>query len=271
MSNPWIWNLITGIVLCTGLASKLNLGWKIGAAGGVLIGFIGGGSMFLLSRIISDISLFGMLALSLCSHCFWIFIIILFRFYRDPNRPIPREPGIIVSPADGIIRYVVPVGKGQIPIATKRKKIYALDELIHTPLTQDDGWLIGIEMSILDVHINRAPISGRVVMVKYVPGLFMSLRKPESVFLNERVTTVIQHNEWQVAVVQIASRLVRRIRSFVHAGESVNRGQRTGKIVFGSQVDLVIPILPDLTLNVKKGQKVRAGESILAKFSLSGE
>ncbi|HHS13730.1 MAG TPA: phosphatidylserine decarboxylase family protein [bacterium] len=271
MSNPWIWNLITGIVICTGLALKLNLGWKIGASGGMLIGLLGGGTVYLCSPLISNITLTGIVALSVVLQCFWIGAVILFRFYRDPNRTTPREPDIIVSPADGIVRYVVRIGKGQIPIATKKKDKHILEELVHTPVSQKDGWLIGIEMRILDVHVNRAPLSGRVTMVKYIPGAFLSLRRTESVFLNERVTTIIQHKEWQVAVVQIASRLVRRIRSYVRAGESVDRGQRTGRIVFGSQVDIVIPVFPHLTLTVEKGQKVRAGETILAQFSLSGD
>ncbi len=98
----------------------------------------------------------------------------------------------------------------------------------------------------------------------HVPGRFGSLRHPDAVFENERATTVIETDGIEIAVVQIASRLVRQIVAFVRAGESVAAGQRIGAIRFGSQVDLVLPAVDALDIRVEAGQRVRAGETVIA-------
>ena len=90
-----------------------------------------------------------------------------------------------------------------------------------TPLETGDAMVIGIGMSFLDVHVNRAPIAGRITKRQHFPGLFGSLRRPEMVFRNERFTTIIESDDWQVVVVQIASRLVRQIASFVQESQDV--------------------------------------------------
>ena len=97
-------------------------------------------------------------------------------------------------------------------------------------------------------------------------GLFGSLRRPEMVLNNERVTMVFEGGGVQIAVVLIASRLVRRIVTFVHDGEEVTVGQRIGMIRFGSQVDLVIPETARLSKSLEVGVRVVAGETILALF-----
>jgi phosphatidylserine decarboxylase len=84
------------------------------------------------------------------------------------------------------------------------------------------------------------------------------------VYENERATTVIDRGDMEIAMVQIASRLVRQIASYVNVGEEVELGQRVGVIRLGSQVDVVLPARPDVTVNVRAGQRVRAGESVLA-------
>lgn len=190
-----------------------------------------------------------------------------YRFYRDPDRTPPPRDDVILSPADGEVVYVRRVKNGRVPVSTKHGRDYALEELTGTPLETEDAYVVGIGMSFLDVHVNRAPIAGRVVLRRHFPGLFGSLRNPEMVFRNERTTTVIEENGLQVAVVQIASRLVRQIASFVREDDRVALGERIGVIRLGSQVDVVVPTLTGLDVIVSPGQRVTAGESVLAVLS----
>lgn len=190
--------------------------------------------------------------------------VLLYRFYRDPERLPPDGAGLIVSPAEGEVIYVQEAPGGMLPVSSKHGRAYPLEELTRTPLRCQDAIVIGISMSFLDVHVNRAPIGGKVVLQRHFKGGFGSLKKPGMVFENERATTLIEQGELQVAVVQIASRLVRQISSFVTEGERVSLGQRIGVIRFGSQVDLVLPMQPGLHVSVRPGEHVRAGQSIIA-------
>jgi phosphatidylserine decarboxylase len=195
---------------------------------------------------------------------------LLYCFYRDPDRSPPPRDDVIISPADGEVVYVYRVRDGELPVAAKAGRNYPLEELTRTVLAQDEAYVIGISMSFLDVHVNRAPIPGRIAMTRHFAGSFGSLRRPEMVFRNERATTVIEGNGLQIAVVQIASRLVRRIVSFVSAGDDVDLGQRIGAIRFGSQVDVVVPARSDLQVAVRAGDRVQAGRSILATVPPAG-
>ena len=121
-------------------------------------------------------------------------------------------------------------------------------------------------MNYLNVHVNRAPIGGRVCLLKHIKGLFISLKKKEAVIQNERVITIIENGDIKVGIVQIASRLVRKIIPYLKQGDQVTMGQRIGVIRFGSQVDLVLPDLPFLKIEVNPKDKVTAGISIIATF-----
>jgi phosphatidylserine decarboxylase len=190
--------------------------------------------------------------------------LLAYRFYRDPDRTPPHGDDVVISPADGEVVYVRRSQGGRLPSSTKKGRDYELVELTKTPLRNEDAIVIGIAMSFLDVHVNRAPIAGRVRLREHFPGRFGSLGKPEMVYENERATTVIERGDLEVAMVQIASRLVRQIASYVHVGEDVALGQRVGVIRLGSQVDVVLPARPDLMVQVRAGERVRAGESVLA-------
>ena len=194
---------------------------------------------------------------------------LLFRFYRDPERHAPGGDGLVLSPADGEVVYVRESRGGYLPVSTKLGRHYSLQELTRTPLASDDAVVIGIGLSFLDVHVNRAPIAGRVVLLRHFPGRFGSLRRPEMVFENERVTLLIERDGLQVGIVLIASRLVRRIVTFVREGQELARGERIGMIRFGSQVDVVLPLRPDLEIRVEPGQRVTAGESVIGVLSAS--
>jgi phosphatidylserine decarboxylase len=190
--------------------------------------------------------------------------VLAYRFYRDPERPAPQGGGLVVSPADGEIVYVKRSRNGRLPVACKHGEGVALEELTRTAMHDRDAVVVGIAMSFLDVHVNRAPIAGRVVLRRHFPGRFGSLRNPEMAFQNERTTTLIAGSELEVAVVQIASRLVRQIGSHVSEGDEVRLGQRIGVIRLGSQVDLVIPLRRDLSVLVGEGDRVYAGSSVIA-------
>src|SRR5206468_3847117 len=196
--------------------------------------------------------------------------ILAYRFYRDPERGVPDRDDVIVSPADGKVIYVHESRGGVLPVSTKHGHPYTLRELTKMPLHSEGAVVIGIGMSFLDVHVNRAPIQGRITLQRRFSGRFGSLRLPEMVFENERVTTVIGRDDLQVSVVQIASRLVRQIISFVHEGQEVALGQRIGMIRLGSQVDLVLPARGDVKVMVKPGERVWAGESVVAVFQRTG-
>jgi phosphatidylserine decarboxylase len=191
--------------------------------------------------------------------------ILAYRFYRDPEREAPTDAGAVVSPADGEVVYVRVSDDGALPVAAKRGRSYRLDELTGTPLRSARAVVVGIGMSFLDVHVNRAPVGGRVSVRRHFPGRFASLRRPESAFENERATTVIQRGDLQVAVVQIASRLVRQIVGFVHEGDDVAAGQRIGAIRLGSQVDLVLPA-DAVEVLVRPGDRVAAGTTVVARL-----
>ena len=193
--------------------------------------------------------------------------LVLWRFFRDPERVTPEGDDIVVSPAEGQVIYVKRSEGGHIPVAEKQGRTFRLDELVRTPLDDDEAVIVGIALSFLDVHVNRAPVPGRVVVQRRFPGPFGSLKDPTAVFVNERATTLLEHRDTQVAVVLIASRLVRRIVSFVKEGEEVTMGQRIGVIRFGSQVDLILPARDDVEVLVTPGQRVRAGETVVARLS----
>lgn len=195
--------------------------------------------------------------------------LLLWRFYRDPERIPPEDENVILSPADGTIIYVKKIEDGEIPLSEKNGRKFPLNDFIQSNVLQSGGHLIGIAMNYLDVHVNRAPIAGRISLLKHIKGLFISLKKKEAVIQNERVLIVIENGHFNVGIVQIASRLVRKIIPYLREGNEVRSGQRVGVIRFGSQVDVILPDLPSLSIEVSPGGKVKAAISILARFDAS--
>lgn len=260
------------IAILLALISLLPLAWKwqlgvlrIGALvtlmtllAGLIVAFIG-------SRL--SIALLLQVGLTWLIAVLAVFAFLAYRFYRDPERSVSDLAGVIVSPADGKVIYIRESHDGMLPISTKHGQDYPLRELTKSPFYMEQAVVIGISMNFMDVHVNRAPIAGRIAFQRHFPGSFGSLRHPDMVFENERATTVFEREELQVAVVQIASRLVRQIVSFVTEGQSMVLGQRFGVIRFGSQVDMVVPSLDSLELLVKPGDTVKAGLSIIARYA----
>jgi len=200
-----------------------------------------------------------------------------FFFFRDPDRVIP-EGDNIVSPADGTVVYVKKVEKGIVPVSIKKRREIKLEEILKTSIPPDTYYIVGIFMHPTSVHVNRAPIDGEVSHIFYTKGSNLPMtvmwcrvlirRKPfeaysHHIITNERnVISII--GKIPVFVVQIADIYVNRIECRIRIGEKVLKGQRIGSILMGSQVDLIFPCNDNLKIIVQEGQKVKAGESIIA-------
>lgn len=197
--------------------------------------------------------------------------LMMLRFWRDPERVPPEEDGVVLSPADGKVLYVRDVDQGSTPLVTKHGRDYLLRELTGTSLLASAAHVIGVEMTFLDVHVNRCPIGGQVKLLKHIGGRFISLGKDESPFVNERLTTIIENAALTMVVVQVASRLVRRVESYLNIGETVSAGQRLGRIWLGSLVAVVLPKREDMRIEVKPGDHVKAGFSVLARHAVNDE
>jgi phosphatidylserine decarboxylase len=188
--------------------------------------------------------------------------VILLRFYRDPKREFYGDENIVISPADGKIIYIRKIEKGIAPISTKGKSNIPLSEIAKTNILNTDCWLIGINMSILDVHVNRAPVGGEVIFIEHYPGEFLSLKSLEADIHNERNIIIIKRKIHLIGIIQIASRTVRRIKTYVKKEQSISRGDKIGKIIFGSQVDLILPV--SARILIKEGLQVYGGLTPIA-------
>lgn len=169
---------------------------------------------------------------------FLILAILVFNFFRDPEREIPTDPRALVSPADGrVVKIVEEEHDGRV-----------LERL-------------SIFMSPLDVHVNRAPVAGTIMKVAYKRGSFKVASRAEASVENEQNVFTIEGEQGTVYVKQIAGALARRIVFWKRPGDRLERGERVGLIRFGSRVDVVAP--PGIEWTVKIGDYVRAGSTIL--------
>ena len=175
-------------------------------------------------------------------------------FFRDPIRTTPRGDRLIVAPADGLITMI--------------SKVPPPPELRGPDALADGDYMrVSIFMSVFDVHINRAPISGRVRRIAYVPGKFVNADLDKASEDNERQYLLIEGaDDLRIGFTQIAGLVARRIVSFVHEGDVVEAGQRVGLIRFGSRVDVYLP--STAAPRVALGQRAIAGETILGIVGL---
>lgn len=166
-------------------------------------------------------------------------------FFRNPARTIPTDEHLVVSPADGTVQDVVELED---------------DDFVKGPCTK-----IIIFLSVFNVHVNRSPIAGEIKCQKYVCGRFRPAYKDEVGFENERHMLGIENEKgFRVTVTQIAGILARRIVSWVTLDDNMSKGQVYGLIKFGSCTELVVPW--NVEVLVKKGDKVRGGESVLGRI-----
>ncbi len=172
-------------------------------------------------------------------------------FFRDPVRVTPQGPGLIVSPADGLITMIQ-----RVPLPPELRGPNALGE--------EPAVRVSIFMSMFDVHINRTPISGTVRQVVYVAGRFLNADLDKASEENERQYFVVEDRHGiRVGFTQIAGLVARRIVGFVKEGDMVVAGQRVGLIRFGSRVDVFLPA--GYASTVALGQRAIAGETVLAR------
>lgn len=199
--------------------------------------------------------LFGYFLVSLILFSFLAFIM---QFFRDPNRHVPQENGVVVAPADGRVL------KGQID---KIEIVEYSDPLMKHILEKGKkGIRVSTFMSPFDVHVNRSPVSGEIVKTKHFPGKFkLAFRDAETETEKEKNLIVIDSQYGKIGVIQIAGFVARRIVQYVNVGDKVEIGERVGMIKFGSRVDLIVPY-EKFELMVKEGEKPKAAETIIAKM-----
>ena len=185
-------------------------------------------------------------------------ILFLLNFYRDPERKIPSGNNI-VSPADGKIIRILKVKSGKVKVS---KGFFGSVESLAKDVARE-CYFISIFMSPLDVHINRAPIDGKIISIRHENGRFFSAYKKSSLQNEKNEILFFNKKIGKIKVIQIAGFLARRIICSVKKNEKVNKGQKIGKIVLGSQVTLILPS-KKINLRIKKGQKVIAGATIIA-------
>ena len=196
--------------------------------------------LFYLDKSFPDLKILIKFVISFFIPLLLSFLTTAYLFFRDPERNSPRKENVVLSPADGRIIYIKEIKNGDFPIAIKGKHKIPLSEFTGEDFLSGRGIQIGIAMTFVHVHVNRSPINGEIVRIKRIPGHFNSLKHLNSLLENERVFTQINSEKFKLGVVQIASRLVRRIESYKKVNEKVLIGERIGIIKFGSQVDLII-------------------------------
>ncbi len=170
-------------------------------------------------------------------------------FFRDPERRVPSVPGVLVSPADG--------------------KVVQIGEVDEPEFLGQRAHRVGIFMSPLNVHVNRAPCDGEVEAVAHRPGRFLRADKESASSENERTSLVLRNaagGRARIVVRQIAGVLARRIVCDVAVGERLERGERFGMVKFGSRAEVYVPADSGFEWSVRVGQRVRGGETVLGVF-----
>jgi len=161
-------------------------------------------------------------------------------FFRNPERKVPEDTRVVVSPADG--------------------KVLKIEDVIENELVRGPCKKISIFMSLFNVHVNRVPVSGTVMSIRYKKGKFLSADLDKASSLNERNTILVKTDEGRyILTVQIAGIIARRIVCWLKEGMYVKKGERFGLIQFGSRLELFLPF--DTTISVRVGDKVKAGET----------
>jgi len=167
-------------------------------------------------------------------------------FFRDPERYVPAPEQAVVSPADG--------------------RVVQAEVVDQNPFIEGRCLKIGIFMSIFNVHVNRVPFSGTIENTVYRPGKFLSANRAAASLQNEHQALILEtENRQKIGFVQIAGLVARRIICRVQPGDAVIRGERFGLICFGSRLDVYLPA--DVSADVAKGDRVKAGQSIIGYFA----
>lgn len=175
-----------------------------------------------------------------------VFYFLVVRFFRIPERELESHPDIILCPADGTI--------------------VAIEEVEETEFFKDKRKQVSIFMSPNNVHVNRYPVSGKIIYTNYWPGSFLVAWHPKSSTENERNTVVIENSKHGAVLVrQIAGAVARRIVCYARTNERIQQGYELGFIKFGSRVDLFLPL--SANVNVALDQKVKGGITTIGRFN----
>src|SRR6185437_2527047 len=185
---------------------------------------------------------------------FWILLAVWFAFalftlyfFRDPNARVPKDPGLVICPGHG--------------------KVDIIDTLTEPQFMGGECQRISMFLSVLNVHVQNAPVSGKVTYLKYTEGQFLNAMKTECATCNENVYIGFQSSDpanEKIGVKLIAGVIARRIIPYIETGDVLARGDRMSLIQFGSRVDVYLP--HSAKIKVKLGDRVVGGESILAAF-----
>jgi len=173
-----------------------------------------------------------------------VFYLLVVQFFRDPQRTTPQGDNLIIAPADG--------------------KVVVIEEVTEPEYFKGSRRQVSIFMSPVNVHVNRVPVSGKVVYSEYHPGKYLVAWHPKSSTENERTTVVIKNNRGEILFRQIAGALAKRIVNYAKPGSKYQMGQEYGFIKFGSRIDLFLPLDAEITVNLN--EKTIGGETIIAKW-----
>ena len=178
---------------------------------------------------------------ALCALAF----VFICNFFRDPDRPIPAGDDVVVSAADGVVSDII--------------------EKEEAEVTKKPSVRVGVFLSVFDVHVNRAPVAGKVVHSVRHEGHFYDARDPRASELNEARTWGFENPKAGVVVVrQITGLIARRIVDWAKVGDTVQKGDRFGMIRFGSRTEVYLP--PGTEILVKVGDRVKGGETVIARL-----
>jgi phosphatidylserine decarboxylase len=187
--------------------------------------------------------LFGLIS----AWAFWFFVLLFLctvAFFRDPDRKLPADSNLIVAAADGTVMDIVELDENEVLKSKTRR--------------------VGIFLSILDVHTNRAPIDGRVIYRQHRTGLFLDARRPDCSEKNESMMWAFENPRVTIVVRQITGAIARRIVAWANIGDELKKGERFGMIRFGSRTEVYLPL--SATVLVKVGDHVAGGATPIARL-----
>jgi phosphatidylserine decarboxylase len=174
-----------------------------------------------------------------------LLVLFCINFFRDPDRPVPAGDDVVVAAADGVVADIVEIEE---------------DEVLKTRCQR-----VGIFLSVFDVHVNKAPIAGKITYRQHHPGVYLDARNPECSIKNEALTWAIEGAKATLVVRQITGAIARRIVPWSQVGDQIEKGFRFGMIRFGSRTEVYLPLTA--TVEVKVGDRVAGAQSVIARLT----
>lgn len=174
------------------------------------------------------------------------FLLFLFclNFFRDPERSVPAGDDVVVAAADGVVADIIELEEHEV-LKTRCRRV-------------------GIFLSVFDVHVNKAPIAGKITYIQHHPGLFLDARDPACSEKNEALTWAFEGAKATLVVRLLTGAIARRIVPWSKVGDSVTKGFRFGMIRFGSRTEVYLPL--DAEVTVKIGDRVKGAQTVIAKL-----